>query len=69
MNYYVFSTTNLTDSEHEPDWELVKCFSDLSEAELYTKNSNREDAKAFRCVPATTEEDARAHIEMPNRPF
>lgn len=69
MNYYVFSTKNFNDKEEEPTWEFVQQFGDLSEAEAFTRGENGDEGVIFRCVPAATEEDARAHIEMPNQPF
>jgi hypothetical protein len=69
MNYYVFSTLNFSDTEEDPTWEIVERFDDLSEAEAYVRANNQGDAKVFRCVPAASEEDAKAHIDMPNQPF
>ncbi len=69
MNYYVFSTMKLADQEEDAEWEFVERFNKLGLAEAYVEANLEDGAKAFRYVPAMTEEDAKAQLDMPNRPF
>lgn len=69
MNYFVFSKRKDQSPDEDTTWSLSEHFSSLSEAETYLEDNADNSELEYRLVPAQTEEDAKAELDMPYRLF